>query len=251
MTTLLSIINPDIKDNNLLFNEEEHKYIIKNKILKLVSVTQFIQYFFNEFSSSKAIKQIRKSPNYIQSKYFGVSDSEIMKQWLDIKKEAIDKGINMHRDIEKFFNKELCIHEMKHINHFSEWYNDIGQHIEPYRTEWKIYDEDIKIAGCIDFVSKNNDETFDIYDWKRSKRINLTNIWEKGLYVCNILDNCNYNHYSIQLNMYKYILENKYDKKIKNMYLVILHPNNDNYVLMKINDMSEQIKKMITYYFKY
>ena len=38
----------------------------------------------------------------------------------------------------------------------------------------------------------------------------------------------NFFHYSLQLNVYKRILEKNYNKKVKEMFLVCLHPENFN-----------------------
>ena len=40
------------------------------------------------------------------------------------------------------------------------------------------------------------------------------------------LPDSNFWHYSLQLNIYRGILERKYGKKISGLYLVCLHPNN-------------------------
>jgi len=47
-------------------------------------------------------------------------------------------------------------------------------HLTPYRSEWMIYDEHRKIAGSIDMVFMNEDNTLSIYDWKRCKSIDKT-----------------------------------------------------------------------------
>ena len=56
--------------------------------------------------------------------------------------------------------------------------------MEPYRTEWEVYDEDIKLAGSIDKVYKlimdDGSEKYMIYDWKRSKGIKETNNFESA-----------------------------------------------------------------------
>ena len=67
------------------------------------------------------------------------------------------------------------------------------------------------------------------------------NIFETGLGRINELANCNYIHYSIQLNIYKRLLETRYNIIISEMFLVILHPDNENYFLEKVNDMSKYI----------
>ena len=51
--------------------------------------------------------------------------------------------------------------------------------LKPYRTEWMIFDEDLKLAGSIDMVYENPDGTLSIYDWKRSKDISKVNGWNK------------------------------------------------------------------------
>ena len=80
----------------------------------------------------------------------------------------------------------------------------------------------------VEVVYENKDGTLSIYDWKRVKSIDKFshfNKFAKAKCISNIQDT-NYWHYSIQLNMYKYILENNYGIVIRDLYLVRLHPNN-------------------------
>ena len=43
-------------------------------------------------------------------------------------------------------------------------------HLKPYRTEWTIFNEDVRIAGTVDMIYENeSDGTLMIYDWKRCK----------------------------------------------------------------------------------
>ena len=44
----------------------------------------------------------------------------------------------------------------------------------------------------------------------------------------------NYWHYCLQLNVYKAILEEKYGKKVTELYLVCLHPNNYNKIISEL-----------------
>jgi len=55
------------------------------------------------------------------------------------------------------------------------------------------------------------------------------------------LDHCNYSHYSLQLNVYKRILETRYDLFVSEMFLVILHPDNDSYLLEEVFEMKKEI----------
>jgi hypothetical protein len=50
----------------------------------------------------------------------------------------------------------------------------------------------------------------------------------------------------MQLNTYKVILEDKYGKKVKDLYLVRLHPDAEekNYELIKLPDLSYEVREM-------
>jgi len=51
----------------------------------------------------------------------------------------------------------------------------------------------------------------------------------------------------LQLNTYKSILEEKYNVKIKDMYLVHLHPDSEekNYELFKVHDLSLEVSELL------
>jgi hypothetical protein len=63
------------------------------------------------------------------------------------------------------------------------------------------------------------------------------------------LPNTNYWHYSLQLNIYKAIIERKYNKKVRDLYLVRLHPNNTRktFDLIKCADLSEEVSALFEY----
>jgi len=120
--------------------------------------------------------------------------------------------------------------------------------LKPYRTEWMIYHEDLKLSGSIDMVYENPDGTLLIYDWKRSKEINRVNKFNKyAITQCiDHLPDSNFWHYSMQLNTYKAILEAKYEKKVVGLYLVRLHPDasEKTYDLIKVPDLSNYIEEL-------
>ena len=66
--------------------------------------------------------------------------------------------------------------------------------------------------------------------------------------LINDIPDTNYWHYALQLNIYKYILEKKYNKQVTDMYLVILHPNNsnNNYIRLAIPNLNNTILKLVT-----
>jgi hypothetical protein len=54
----------------------------------------------------------------------------------------------------------------------------------------------------------------------------------------------NFWHYALQLNTYKAILESKYGKVVKDLYLVRLHPDSTEYELIRIPDLKNDIEKL-------
>ena len=97
-------------------------------------------------------------------------------------------------------------------------------------------------------VYENPDGTLSIYDWKRCKlitRINNFNKFAISPVICHLPDS-NFWHYSLQLNTYKYILESKYGRKIKDLFLVRLHPDAEekNYELISLPDLSIEINDL-------
>jgi ATP-dependent exoDNAse (exonuclease V) beta subunit len=119
-------------------------------------------------------------------------------------------------------------------------------HLKPYRTEWTVYNEDVKIAGSIDMIYENDDGSLSIYDWKRAKnitRVNNFNEFAKTPQFCH-MPNSNFWHYSVQLNTYKTILEQKYGKTVRDLYLVRLHPDAEelNYELIQLPNLGAEVR---------
>jgi len=92
---------------------------------------------------------------------------------------------------------------------------------------------------------KKSDGTFVIYDWKRSKEIKTSNDWETGYGPASHLPNCNYWHYTLQLNVYKWFLETFYGCVVSDLYLIILHPDNKNYRRLRLNILGEEVAGML------
>jgi len=92
---------------------------------------------------------------------------------------------------------------------------------------------------------RKSDDSYVIYDWKRSKEIKMENSWENGHAPLDHLPNANYWHYTLQLNTYRWFLETYYGLKISDMYLIILHPDNANYQRFRLNRLTTEIQDML------
>ena len=142
-------------------------------------------------------------------------------------------------------------------------------HLKPYRSEWVVWDEEWKIAGTIDAVCKDErDGSYWILDWKRVRnglQVDLDAIkWgyipdedeyldypkSYGKMMPSPLDDIHitkYWNYSLQLNLYREILEKNYGIKIKGMMLVQFHPEIGSMVRVhKVVRLEEPMKRILS-----
>jgi hypothetical protein len=248
----LSRINHHSRDDRIIFVEETHKYYVDGSCEGNLSCTGFIHEFFGHFDPKAIINKMRKSPKWPQSKYYGKTDKEIMDEWNENGRQASEAGTAMHLAIEQFLHgsEEHIKPEIKETpewNYFMNFWKDHGHDLEPYRSEWEVWtSSDIKLCGSIDMVfRRKSDGKYVIYDWKRSKEIKSENPFGTGLSPLEHLPDTNYWHYTLQLNVYKWILEKYYGMQIGDLYLVIMHPDNSNYRRMRLNILEDEVEDMI------
>ena len=246
----LSKLNIHKRDKRIEFYAENHTYVIDKSKYDFISATTFIKKFFTPFDADSFIQNLIDT-NTFYKRYPNNTPENLKKEWNDIGSNASKLGTLLHESIEYFYNeehKESDITISKEWGLFTEFYQD-HSHLIPYRTEWYVFTERFKIAGSIDMVFKDKEDKYYIYDWKRSKQIKFNNKYQNAKNPISHIEDCNYYHYSLQLNLYKYILKHCYHINIYGMYLVILHPNNETYKLIKISDLEFEIKQMLKYRF--
>ena len=105
------------------------------------------------------------------------------------------------------------------------------------------------LAGSVDLICREEsapENELVLGDWKRSKKI-----WERafgnkhGRGPCAEVPDCNLYHYYIQLNLYATMIELNTHYKITRMFIVVLHPNNENYLIYHVPDMRVVVHKML------
>jgi len=262
---------PHPRDKFIKFYSKGHKYEIScDPKSKYTSVTSWNHAHFPKFDADAIIENIFKSKGWgPEHKYWGMTAEQIKSSWKSNSEYVSGAGTNLHENIELFMNNPSFTIEYTHkdlyklyisgnmdeLDKQTEWeyfIRFVGDHqdFKPYRTEWMIFDEDLKLAGSIDMVYENPDGTLSIYDWKRSKDITVINTWNK--FACNPLiehiPDTNFWHYALQLNTYKSILERKYGKIVRDLYLVKLHPDNktENYELLEVPILTKEMLELFT-----
>lgn len=229
--TYLAEQNPHERDKDISFEEGPHIYTVLGDRGGYTSVTTWNHQHFSEFNSDKIITNIlngkkwNTDPTY---KYYKMTRDDINKMWDNNRDQAAQAGTKMHYDIECYYNKQEVVNDSVEFQYFRKFTEDMSGDLKPYRTEWMIYYEELKLSGSVDMIFENPDGTLQIYDWKRCKEIqHETNFGKYAKTPCiSHLPDTNFWHYALQLNVYKTILEHKYGKKVTNLYLVCMHPDN-------------------------
>jgi len=268
MSSSLQLINREIRDNHIRFYAHGHKYeILTDLRSKYTSVTTWNKSHFPKFDADAVIANIMRGKNWNpDNKYWGQTPQQIKASWFTSGASVADAGTDLHEQIEEFMNNSALEPGYTHkqlLEHYRsledtvkrgpEWqfflkFVEDHPDMKPYRTEWMIFDEDVKLAGSIDMVYENPDGTLSIYDWKRAKDITKDNNWNKFALnpIIDKMPDTNFWHYSLQLNTYRHILETKYGKKITNLCLVRIHPDHpeQTYELLPVPILTNEMEDL-------
>jgi ATP-dependent exoDNAse (exonuclease V) beta subunit len=242
-------INTHIRDEYILFDAQKHIYTIEGEIY--TSVTTLIHKYFPEFNAELVINKMMKKENWEKCKYFGMTKEEIKKMWSDKCIKSCYLGTILHDRIENFYlngckdnnNDDICFTQF--LNFFKE------EKLIPYRTEWRVFSDDHKVAGSIDIVFEGNKKgSVKLYDWKRTQEIKTINLFENGYYPIENISNCNYEHYTLQLNIYKFILENYYGIEVEEMAIIVFCEDEKNYQKFILKNRQDDVKKLLDHFKK-
>jgi len=264
--TVLTSSHSHERDENIKFYEKGHKYeIVTDPKSKYTSVTTWNHSHFPHFNADEIIRNMMRGKSWKEGhKYWGLKPEQIKDMWNKNRDNAAGAGTNIHYEIECFMNnpniqpeythkdlydkyiscQTICKNDSIEWQYFLQFLKDTPN-FKPYRTEWMIYHEDLKLAGSIDMVYENEDGTLSIYDWKRSANITKINAWNKFALtkcICHFPDS-NFWHYALQLNTYRKIIQEKYGKQVTKLCLVRLHPDceEETYELINVPILEKEI----------
>lgn len=205
--------------DKIRLDESNHRYyLIDEPQIDFVSCTTFVEYFFRKFDSIGIANGLTANhPNYI-----GMEPQELVKIW----EQSAKDGTEVHKEIDNFIKTGKSPKKDK-SKIAVEWLKKIDRSKYDILSEVIIYSKEIKMAGTVDLllINKKN-KSIDIYDWKTTKSIKKNSYGMKmgRKPVTNKLMDCNFIHYSLQLSLYRYLIENYYHLKVNK--LTLLHLNN-------------------------
>jgi len=224
------------------FYEETHQYFCDGE--EFASVTTYIKRFTNGFNPNEIINQFyNKWQRDPTSDYCGKTPDQIKKEWIDNGKKSSDFGIKVHKEIEHFIRYGTPA-ETPEFEQYIEWVSN-QDNIEIVETEFKVFDDDLKLAGTMDLLAMINEKLY-IIDHKTSqnKKLYPDKKYKSMLYPFKNYWDEEFSTYTLQLALYKDILERKYGYNISGCYLLHLNSCNESYNLIETPINTKDIEKL-------
>lgn len=239
--------------NGVTYFDEPHKYYVNNN--ELISVTTLIHKYQENFNEDYWSKY--KSNQYNLKQY------EIIRAWNFINKKGTTKGSIVHDYVENLFQNKVFKYPKEQIynefgfdpvfkeyeiskRHVDNFYRDTFGKLIPIKTEFVMYDYETNIGGMLDILFYNvRMKEFQIWDYKTNKEFTFEDKKRHLLNDLFVLEDCDLEIYSLQLGIYKYIIEKYIPIKLGKSYLVWFSHNNDNYKIIETKDRSYFVNKII------
>lgn len=230
------------KFNYISFNEELHEYKINNQ--KCISTTTLLNNYKKPFDTENiawryAVKNLK-------------SVDEVIEEWEDKKNEASSKGTHLHRYAElKFACKEYDVPEeslpLILKQYIDKFYDDSIGRLIPIKSEMIVGDKDLKLCGMIDQLFYNvKEKEIQIWDYKTNKEIRTFSQYKnKMTNGLNHLQECEYNTYSLQLGIYKKIIERNTNLKLGKSYICWINDKNSSYKAFQMAEMDKEVDLII------
>lgn len=200
-----STTHPLYPDITLTFDSINHTYI-DNRNKQYTSITTYIADHFEKFDADLIATRCAIKRN--------VSKESLLLEWKEKGDKAAHQGTLVHDCLyNKFNNIAIDFSSNPIIRPYEKQinliYETISKQLDIVFIEKIVFDPVQLLAGTCDsvFLTKNKDK-YVVIDWKTSKTIDKHNNFKKfGYGIYKKLPDCNYVHYSIQLNLYSKLLK--------------------------------------------
>lgn len=229
-----------IEDKDITLDEATHKYsLVSDPAVVFTSCTTFIKYFFKAFDSIGIANNLVAN----HPKYLGMSPQELVEVW----DKKAENGTNVHNEIDNYIRNDEAPKLRKSILAVNWLRNYLNNDHEIY-SENIVFAKKLELAGTVDLLVYNKStDSYEIFDWKTSKKIDKSSYGNKTgttKATSNLMD-CNYIHYSLQLSLYRYILEEYYNLSISK--ITILHINDTDVIHHESKYYKAEIEEMLKY----
>ena len=242
----------------------DKEFVSKYKALeRILSPTDWKKEKGGIWKSHKIPKDFLEVYN-IEEKELNKVQQEILDEWAETNRVACERGTKIHAQLENSFYKAGSNITLKKFGIGGKFqckkdYSDLDLEYGVYPEYLIYYDNpklDLHIAGQIDLIVKNGNDIF-IIDHKTNAKIDLKGFYnsstrssDRMLYPLTHLDECNYNHYQLQLSTYAWMLQKlNPDFVIKD--LILNHYDHDGKnTIYHCSYLKDDVEKMLRHFAK-
>lgn len=240
------------------FFENGHYYTYKDKQVG-ISVTKYISQFENEFDSNTLSQKVADKD--------GISQFEVLNEWKRKGEYSCLKGTAIHEWLQdKYANREYKF-DLSQLEEYPEYYKiEDVEHlkqmaidfINDYKNRYILIGDEIlcgipdfDIASAIDLLfydTVNNEVVLadiktntDLKGWKSTP-----SYVKKMLQPLENIKDITFEHYKIQLSIYRYFLEEYAHISISdNMFIVYLSEKEKSYNIIQIPYLKNEVEKIL------
>ena len=251
-----STLVPASKKKRMQFIEDIHKYTEDG--IDYLSVTTFLKKFQEWVDWDEICRK--------KAKKLGVAYEDLRKEWNDARDKGANRGTAFHKYMEDKYSTEVVVDttlypvvSLPTLSGVKEESSMKLQNNIVY-TEKMIWNKRYAVCGTADVVEVI-DGKINIKDYKTNKKLD-TEAWKhpvtgpkKLKFPVQGLDDCNFNLYSLQVNLYMYmLLQANRNLKIGKMTLLHIHFNEDgNSTMMipyEVKNLQREVQGMLETYLK-
>lgn len=218
------------QDPNFRFNESSHTYTYldpttQKPVQIFTSVTGFISQFKEKFDSEFWAKKKALSS--------GKTKDAILNEWKETSEVAMDLGTAVHKWIEDFYaglEPELPSHPevLSRVLKFKELYRERLHKLTIISQEFRVFSRKWGLAGTLDALFCLNQDNY-VGDWKTNKKFTTDDSpngrYKRLLYPFEDLWDNSLNGYSIQLSLYRLILQEEAGFRTTGAFLCWIGPD--------------------------
>ena len=240
------------------FFENGHYYTYKDKQVG-VSVTKYISQFENEFDSNTLSQKVADKD--------GISQFEVLNEWKRKGEYSCLKGTAIHEWLQDNYANREYKFDLSQLEEYPEYYKiEDVEHlkqmaidfINDYKNRYILIGDEIlcgipdfDIASAIDLLfydTVNNEVVLadiktntDLKGWK-----NTPSYVKKMLQPLENIKDITFEHYKIQLSIYRYFLEEYAHIPISdNMFIVYLSEKEKSYNIIQIPYLKNEVEKIL------
>ena len=173
------------------------KFGIMNAGKRYTGITKFLSKYHEPFDADAVAEKL--------SKKTGIEVNDYLAEWHNSAKE----GTKTHEEIERIISQKCFDDKMgsdiKNIIDLAIYDAKLNGN---WHSEMICFNDDFNIAGIADLVIINKlEKRFIVIDFKTTKKLRFQSFGNKKMFhPFESLDDCNYNHYQLQLNCYGLLL---------------------------------------------